>query len=101
AWLTLAVVAAMMMLLIGTRLSPDVILVGALTVLIVADVMSPAEALSGLANPGLATVGVLYAVVAGLTDTGAVHAFGARLLGRPRSVPAALARLMIPVSAMS
>lgn len=101
AWLTLAVVAAMMLLLIGTRVSPDLILVGALTVLILADVLSPADALSGLGNPGLATVGVLYAVVAGLTDTGAVHAFGSRLLGRPTSVPGALTRLMVPVSAMS
>src|SRR5690606_14963807 len=101
AWLTLAVVAVMMLLLVGTRVSPDLILVGALTLLIVADVMSPAEALSGLANPGLATVGVLYAVVAGLTDTGAVHAFGSRLLGRPRSLHGALTRLMVPVTAMS
>jgi len=101
AWLTLAVVAVTMLLLIGTRVSPDLLLVGALTVLIVAGVMSPAEALSGLGNPGLATVGVLYAVVAGLTDTGAVHAFGSRLLGRPQSVPSALTRLMVPVTAMS
>lgn len=101
AWLTLAVVTVTMLLLIGTRMSPDVILVGALTVLIVSNVLTPEEALSGLGNTGLATVGVLYAVVAGLTDTGAVHAIGARLLGRPTSVPSAIARLMVPVTAMS
>src|SRR5690606_13226871 len=101
AWLTLAVVTVPMLLLIGTRMSPDVILVGALTVLIVSNVLTPEEALSGLGNTGLATVGVLYAVVAGLTDTGAVHAIGARLLGRPTSVPSAIARLMVPVTAMS
>ena len=101
AWLTLAIVAAMMLLLIGTRVSPDLILVGALTMLMVTGVMPPVEALSGLGNPGLATVGVLYAVVAGLTDTGAVNAFGSRLLGRPKSVSSALARLMLPVTAMS
>jgi len=100
-WLTLGVVAATMALLVGTRVAPDLILVGALAVLIVADVLSPAEALAGLGNPGLATVGVLYAVVAGLTDTGAVHAFGSRLLGRPRSVASAQLRLMLPVTTMS
>jgi di/tricarboxylate transporter len=101
AWLTLAIVAGMMLLLIGTRVSPDLILVAALTVLMVTGVMPTGEALSGFGNTGLATVGVLYAVVAGLTDTGAVHAFGSRLLGRPKSVASAITRLMMPVTAMS
>lgn len=101
AWLTLAVVATTMLVLVGTRTAPDLVLVGALTVLIVIGVLSPAEALAGLGNPGLATVGVLYVVVAGLTETGAVHAIGARLLGRPRSITAAQLRLMAPVTAMS
>ncbi len=101
AWLTLAVIAVMMLLLVSTRLAPDVILVGALTVLMVSGILSPGEALSGLGNPGLVTVGVLYAVVAGLTDTGAVQVFGSRLLGRPLNVTSALVRLMLPVTAMS
>ncbi|MBN1237270.1 MAG: SLC13 family permease [Gammaproteobacteria bacterium] len=101
AWLTLGVVAAMLGLLIGTRAAPDLILVGALTLLLVLDVLSPGEALAGLGNPGLATVGALYAVVAGLTDTGAVQAFGATLLGRPRTIAGAQLRLMLPVTAMS
>src|SRR5690606_14857572 len=83
-----------------SRIAPDLILVAALTVLIVGGVLPPGDALAGLGNPGLATVGVLYVVVAGLTDTGAVHSI-VRLLGRPRSVPAAQLRLMLPVTAMS
>ncbi|HEX5420762.1 MAG TPA: SLC13 family permease [Gammaproteobacteria bacterium] len=101
AWLTIAVVGLALTSLIGTRIAPDLILVGALTVLILAGVVSPADALSGLGNPGLATVAVLYVVVAGLVDTGAVHAIGARLLGRPKSVSSALLRLMLPVTAVS
>jgi len=101
AWLTLAVVVVTMLVLVGTRLAPDLVLVGALTALMLTGVLSPTEALSGLGNPGLATVGVLYVVVAGLTDTGAVHAIGARLLGRPRSVTSAQLRLMAPVTALS
>ncbi|HEY8519822.1 MAG TPA: SLC13 family permease [Gammaproteobacteria bacterium] len=101
AWFTLAVVGVTICTLIGTNLAADAVMVGALTVLLVAGVVSPGEALAGLANPGLATVGVLYVVVAGLVDTGAVHAVGARLLGRPRSVTAAQLRLMLPVAGMS
>lgn len=101
AWLTLVIVGVTMLVLVGTRLAPDVVLVAALTALMLTGVLSPTEALSGLGNPGLATVGVLYVVVAGLTDTGAVHAIGARLLGRPRSIASAQLRLMAPVSALS
>ncbi len=101
AWLTMGIVGLMVVLLIGTRIAADLLLVAALTVLILAKVISPADALAGLGNPGLATVAVLYVVVAGLVDTGAVHAVGARLLGRPKSVSSALLRLMLPVTAVS
>src|SRR5690606_29786647 len=73
AWFAVAVVAATIVALAVTAVAPDLILVGALTVLIVGGALSPADALAGLANPGLATVGVLYVVAAGLVDTGAVH----------------------------
>ena len=101
AWITLAVVGLVAGLLVATRIPPDMILLGGLTLLLALDVLEPTQALSGLANPGLATVGVLYVVVAGLVDTGAIHAVGQRLLGRPRSVPSAQLRLMLPVTGMS
>ena len=101
AWLTLAVLLATVAMLIWTRYAPEFILVSSLTVLILCGVLSPAEALGGLGNPGLVTVGVLYVVVAGLVDTGAVNALGSRLLGRPRSVILAQTRLMLPVTAIS
>ena len=101
AWITLAVVVCTLAALIGTRAAPDVVLVAALTVLMITGVLSPAEALQGLANPGLATVGVLYVVAAGLISTGAVHALGTTLLGWPRSTAAAQLRLMLPVVGVS
>jgi di/tricarboxylate transporter len=101
AWIALAVVGITVALLIGTRIGPDLILVAALTALIVLGIISPEAALAGLGNPGLATVGVLFVVVAGLIDTGAVHALGGRLLGRPQSTASAQLRLMLPVTALS
>lgn len=100
AWFAVAVVVATILTLATSRIPPDMILVGALTALIVGGALSPGDALAGLANPGLATVGVLYVVVAGLVDTGAVRSV-TRLLGRPRSTVAAQLRLMAPVAAMS
>jgi len=101
AWITLAVVGLTVGFLIFTRIGPDLILVGALMVLLVSRILPPSEALSGLSNPGLATVGVLYVVAAGLRDTGAVYAVGQWLLGRPRSIISAQVRLMFPVAGIS
>ncbi len=101
AWFTLAVVLGTIVLLTRSRVAPDLVFVAALTVLMVSGVLTPTEALAGLGNPGLATVGVLYVVVAGLVDTGGIHALGARLLGQPRSIAAAQLRLMLPVSGLS
>jgi len=101
AWLTAAVVAATAVALAATRIAPDLLLVGSLTALLVLGVLTPGEALSGLSNPGLATVGVLYVVASGLIETGAVHAVGERLLGHPRSERRAQLRLMLPVAGVS
>jgi di/tricarboxylate transporter len=101
AWLTLAVVLVSLVLLVRTRLAPEFLLGSALAVLVFAGAVEPAQALTGFSNPGLITVGLLFVVVAGLVDTGAVHALGARLLGRPKSVVSAQARLMLPVTAIS
>ncbi len=101
ALLTLAVVAANILLLVFTRVGPDIILVAGVSILLLAGVLPPGEALSGLANEGMVTVGVLYVVVAGLRETGGVDWVGGRLFGRPRSLLGAQARMMVPVAAMS
>ncbi len=101
AWLTLLVILICLILMVGTRLAPEFILGSGLAVLMFAGAVEPAQALNGFSNPGLITVALLFVVVAGLVDTGAVYALGGRLLGRPKSVVAAQARLMIPVTAIS
>jgi di/tricarboxylate transporter len=97
----IGVVVATMAVLTMTRIGPDLVLVGALTLLLVACVLTPVEALAGLANPGLATVAILYVVVSGMIETGAAHTIGHRLLGRPKSELAAQGRLMGSVMGVS
>jgi di/tricarboxylate transporter len=101
AWLTVCLIIGTVGVLISTRLAPDLVLVGSLTLFMLFGVLTPAEALSGLGNPGLATVGVLYVVAAGLVDTGGVHLIGSRLLGNPRTLVSAQMRLMLPVTGLS
>ena len=99
--LTLGVVALAVFAMVFTRRSPDLILMGCLTALMVAGVIPPDVAISGFANPGLITVGVLFIIAAGLEQTGAVSALIQKLLGRPTSQTSALFRLVLPTATMS
>lgn len=101
AWFTLGVVVVMLGVLTLTRIAPDVVFVGGLSLLLVSRVITPAEALAGLANQGVVTVGVLYVVVAGLRETGGIGWLVQRLLKQPRSLPDAQLKLMTPVTFMS
>lgn len=101
AWVTLSMLGGVLILMAATRIGPDVLLCGALTLLITLGVVTPAEALSGLSNEGIVTVGVLFVVAAGLRETGGMHLITRRLLGCPRSAMLAQARLMFPVATLS
>lgn len=101
AWLTLSVIAFCLWALVTNRLAPDVILVGGVMVLMLAKVITPQQALAGMSNEGMITVGLLYIVAAGLQETGVVQWLGGALLGKPRSVAHAQIRMMVPVTIMS
>jgi di/tricarboxylate transporter len=99
--LTAAVIGGLLVALVATRIPFDVLFVGALTLLLVSGVVSPAEGLAGFANEGVLTVAVLYVVVAGIRETGGVQTISRRLLGRPRHLLGAQLRLTLPVAAFS
>ena len=101
AWFTLGVVALCLVLLASNRISPDVVMMAGLTLLFLAGVLTPQQALAGLTNEGMATVAVLYIVVSGLTETGAIGWIVQSVLGRPRTTAHAQLKLMVPVAAMS
>jgi di/tricarboxylate transporter len=110
-WMTLGVIGLLIGLLIFTRYAADVILLGGLTLLMVMPVpgedgwrigvLGVAQGLSGLANPGMVTVGVLFIVAAAVKETGALAWVGQHWLGKPRSLTMAHARIMLPVAATS
>ncbi len=100
-WFSIGITILCFTTLALTRYSPDIVMVGGLTLLLLAGVLSPEQALSGLANEGMVTVGVLYVVVAGLRETGGIGWIVHSVLGRPRSLLHAQIRLMVPVATMS
>jgi len=101
AWLSIGVVLACVGLLISTRTAPELVLFGGVIVLLTTGVLSPAEALGGFSNEGLMTVALMYVVAAGIRETGGMDLLVHYLLGRPKNVASAQARLMLPVILMS
>ena len=101
AWYTLAIVAACFGALSTARAATDMVMIGGVMLLLVAGVLTPAEALSGLSNEGMVTIGMLYIVTSGVQETGAMTGILARLLGRPRSIGMAQISLMAPVAGAS
>jgi len=100
-WLTLAMLAIMLVGLVRNLAPPDVVFMGGLVVVAVAGVIDPHQAFAGLSNQGLITVGALFIVAAGLRETGALHMLVSRLLGQQSSPRAALTRMTFPAAAIS
>lgn len=84
-----------------TRRSPDSILLAALGLLLVTGILTPAEALIGFSNQGLVTIAVLYAVVGGLSETGAVAWVSRWVLGSPGNSRLAQFQLLFPATVLS
>jgi len=104
AWLTLAVVAASLVLLVRDMLPPSVVLLGASITLIVTGVVDAETAFSGFANPAPITVAALYVLARAVEITGALDPLLSRVLGsgeQHRSTRGMLARLLVPVAGAS
>ncbi|MDO6565150.1 SLC13 family permease [Amphritea sp. 1_MG-2023] len=101
AGLTLLLLASVLLLLIFSRIAADMVLMAALGLLILAKVLTPAEALVGFSNPGVMTIAAFYVIAAGLKETGAVGWVGQLLLGLPNSEKQSLLRVILPTAVLS
>jgi len=97
----LAVIGILLVLLITTQLSVDLILLAGLTTLLVFGIIDAEVALAGFSNEGMLTVAALYVVAAGLKETGAIQRITQRLLGNTENVRTAQAKIMAPVMVLS
>ncbi|NQV27617.1 MAG: SLC13 family permease [Rhodopirellula sp.] len=108
AWFTVGVVLLLIAGLARNWAPPDLLALGSLTGLILVGELtdstrlpSPTEAVANFGSTALVTVGVLFVIVTGLTQTGAMHLLTQRVLGRPKSEREAQLRLLPPVAALS
>lgn len=106
AWIAIAVVGLTLVALARDWAGTDLVLLGGVTILMTLSALSdrfptPRQVAADFGNEGLLTVGVLFVIAAGLTETGGMSLLTTRLLGRPRSVLGAQARMMGPVAVIS
>jgi len=101
AWLTLAVLAGVLVLLVRGGLSPGLVIFGATVTLLVVGVIDVGQALSGFSNPAPFTVAALYVVAAAVQKTGALTPLLQRTLGEKGSVRRPLLRVLVPTAASS
>lgn len=100
-WIVVCVIIACLILLVFTTVSPDVVFLGGLTAVFVAQTVSAEEALVGFSNQGMLTVAALYVVAAGLKETGAIQFVVDKLIGRSKNIRRAQMRIMAPVMGIS
>lgn len=101
AWFAVAVILLDIVLLMVTRIAPDIVMVSGVAMLLLAGILTPEQAFMGLANEGMITVGIMYVIVAGLRETGGVDWIGRSLFGRPKAISTGQLRLMLPIASLS
>ncbi|MCS2609627.1 SLC13 family permease [Halomonas dongshanensis] len=101
AWIATGVVMTIFPLMALTRLGADMILLGAVILLLTLGVIDTNQALAGFSNSGLFTVAFMYVLVASIRETGGIDLIIRYVLGRPTRERSALARLLLPVAGLS
>ncbi len=108
AWLAIGVAGTLLISLALRIAATEVLALACLAVLMLAQnvtqstgLPTPEEAVAGFGNKGLITVGLLFAVVAGLEFTGGTELATGWLLRKAKGLTDAQVRLLVPVSILS
>jgi len=98
---TLGVLAAIVAGLVRFTHLVDFIFVFAVALFAAAGIISPTEAFAGFANDGMLTIAALFAVGAGVIETGLLERVSQRVLGDVASERQALIRVVVPITIAS
>lgn len=101
AWVTLAVVGAIMVALVRELVRPDLAFLGGLGALLLTGVVTPDAAFAGFANTAVLTIGALFVVAAGVQRTEALSFLDRLLFARSQRLAVVLPRLMLPTAVLS
>ena len=101
AWITIATVVAVIVVMLLTKVRTDAVMLIAIGVLFVTGVLDAKETCSGFSAGTVVVTGVLAVVMAGLRYTGVLQWMLKHVFGLPDRYPTALLRMMVPVSVLS
>lgn len=101
AWFTIVVVLCMFAALLFTKIRTDAAFLLTMIALFIGGVLDAKTTFGGFSSESVVLVAVLYVVIAGLTRTGVLDWIVKNLMGMPKSLSGAIARLMIPVAFLS
>jgi di/tricarboxylate transporter len=97
-WLMLIILIVMFGLLIWNKLPAWLVFMGTLTVCMTLNLAPIDGLLKGFSNSGVATVGVLFVIAAGMYSTGAITIIADKLIGLPETLRSAQLRIQPPVA---
>lgn len=98
---TLAVIAGTLIATARDILPPPAAILGAVVLLLLVGVITPADAFAGFSNPAPITVAALYVVAGAVERAGALQPLVRRMLGGRGGTRSALARLLLPAAGAS
>lgn len=101
AWFTLAVIVVMFASLMLTKIRTEVAFLAVISILCLVGVLDAEAAFDGFSAESVVVVAVLYVVIAGLTHSGVLNWIVKNLMGLPKTLGAAIVRLMVPVALLS
>ncbi|MDX5440418.1 MAG: SLC13 family permease [Alteromonadaceae bacterium] len=100
-WFSLGLAGAALLLMSSGRFAPHLVMMAALVVLSASGIIGPEQALAGFSNPGLITVVALFVVASGVHHSGGVDLLVHYIMGSPKTVRGAQARIALPVTLLS
>lgn len=101
AWITIATVMAVVVVMLMTKVRADAVMLIAIGVLFATGVLDAKEMCSGFSAGTVVVTGVLTVVMAGLRYTGVLQWMMRHVFGLPDRYPVALLRMMVPAAALS
>ena len=99
--ITLIVVASFFVTVLTGKLTIDIALAASMVVLLVLGVLTPVEALQGFANPAIYIIACFYIVSAAIKESGALHWWVMKWLGKGTSISRSMPKIMFPVAFIS
>lgn len=101
AWFVIFVLVLVFVLQLCTKLPSDFVFLGGMMLLLVSGVLPANQVLSAFSSSTVVLIGVLFVVICGLVRTGFLQWVVQHCLGSPKNYKWAIARLMLPVAALS